>query len=97
MIHGLSYMWDPPGPGIEPMSFALAGRFLSTVLPGKLHLMCFVHHLEKPMDRVAWQATVHGISRGGHDLALSFLSLTSIPVVSSVDSLWILGAQSRSK
>ena len=28
-------MWDLPGPGIEPMSPALAGRFLSTVAPGK--------------------------------------------------------------
>ena len=24
------------------------------------------------MDRGAWQATVHGIARVGHDLALSF-------------------------
>ena len=28
-------MWDLPGPGIEPVSPALAGRFLSTALPGK--------------------------------------------------------------
>ena len=28
-------MWDLPGPGIEPMSPALAGGFLTTVLPGK--------------------------------------------------------------
>ena len=46
----------------------------------------------------SWQATVDGITRVGHDLAIFlFLSLTSIPVVSSVDSLWILGAQSRSE
>ena len=25
--------------------------------------------LENPMDRVAWQATVHGVARVGHDLA----------------------------
>ena len=25
--------------------------------------------LEKPMDRGAWQATVHGVTRVGHDLA----------------------------
>ena len=25
--------------------------------------------LENPMDKGAWQATVHGISRVGHDLA----------------------------
>jgi len=28
-------MWHLPGPGNEPMSPALAGRFLSTALPGK--------------------------------------------------------------
>ena len=28
--------------------------------------------LENPMDRGAWQPTLHGIARVGHDLALSF-------------------------
>ena len=28
-------MWNLPGPGIEPMSPALAGGFLTTVPPGK--------------------------------------------------------------
>ena len=28
-------MWDPPWPGIEPVSPALAGRFFTTELPGK--------------------------------------------------------------
>ena len=32
LLHG---MWDLPGPGLEPMSFALAGRFLTTVPTGK--------------------------------------------------------------
>ena len=32
MLHS---MWDLPGPGIEPMSPALAGRFLTTGPPGK--------------------------------------------------------------
>ena len=27
-------MWDLPGPGIKPMFPALAGRFLTTILPG---------------------------------------------------------------
>ena len=31
----LCSMWDIPGPGLEPMSPALAGRFLTTVPPGK--------------------------------------------------------------
>ena len=29
-------MWDLLGPGIEPMSPALAGGFFTTELPGKL-------------------------------------------------------------
>ncbi|KAJ8795391.1 hypothetical protein J1605_018406 [Eschrichtius robustus] len=28
-------MWDPPGPGLEPVSPALAGGFLTTTPPGK--------------------------------------------------------------
>ena len=28
-------MWDPPGPGLKPVSPELAGGFLSTVPPGK--------------------------------------------------------------
>ena len=28
-------MWDLPGPGIEPVSPALAGGFLTTAPPGK--------------------------------------------------------------
>ena len=31
-------MWDLPGPGLEPMSPALAGGFLTTVPPGKSHI-----------------------------------------------------------
>ena len=27
--------------------------------------------LENPMDREAWQATVHGVAKVGHDLMLS--------------------------
>ena len=32
LLHG---MWDLPGPGLEHVSPALAGRFLTTVPPGK--------------------------------------------------------------
>ena len=30
-------MWDLPGPGIEPVYPASAGRFLTTAPPGKSH------------------------------------------------------------
>ena len=32
--------------------------------------------LENPMDRGAWQATVHGVARVRHDLVLSFFFLS---------------------
>ena len=31
----LRSMWDPPRPGLEPVSSALAGRFSTTAPPGK--------------------------------------------------------------
>ena len=31
-------MWDLPGPGLEPVSPALAGGFLTTAPPGKSHI-----------------------------------------------------------
>ena len=34
-------MWDLPGPGIEAVSPALAGGFLTTVPPGKPCLVVF--------------------------------------------------------
>ena len=34
-------MWDLPGPGLEPVSPALAGGFLTTVPPGKPHMTLF--------------------------------------------------------
>ena len=35
LLHG---MWDHPGPGLEPVSSALAGGFLTTMPPGQSHL-----------------------------------------------------------
>ena len=35
-------MWDLPGPGLEPVSPALAGEFLTTAPPGKSLPMSFV-------------------------------------------------------
>ena len=44
LLHG---MWNPPGPGIEPMLPALAGRFLSTVPPGKSSVESFIVEQKK--------------------------------------------------
>ena len=42
-------MWDPPRPGLEPMSSALAGRFSTTAPPGKpynnSYNVLFIHML----------------------------------------------------
>ena len=35
-------MWDPPRPGLEPVSLALAGRFSTTAPPGK-HPFCIFY------------------------------------------------------
>ena len=45
MLHGT---WDLPGPGIETVSPALAGRFLSTVPPDKSKLKV---HLSPPIKK----------------------------------------------
>ena len=37
-------MWDPPRPGIKPMSPALAGGFLTTGPPGKSHNEKVLHY-----------------------------------------------------
>ncbi|WP_447384750.1 hypothetical protein, partial [Streptococcus pneumoniae] len=48
VTHGLSCgtrgMCDLPGPGLKPMSPALAGGFLTTVSPGKSLLVAYFLH-----------------------------------------------------
>ena len=41
-------MWDLPGPGLEPVSPALVGRFLTTAPPGKPYKLFLIHHLPPP-------------------------------------------------
>ena len=45
-------MWDLPGPGIEPMSPALAGGFLITRPPGKEKAMA--HHSSTLAWKIPW-------------------------------------------
>ena len=42
-------MWDLPGPGIKPVSPALAGGFLTTVPPGKSSIFFFFFFLRQPL------------------------------------------------
>ena len=41
LLHG---MWDPPRPGLEPVSPTLAGRFSTTAPPGKPDCSVFIQH-----------------------------------------------------
>ena len=43
-------MWDLPRPGIQPMSPALAGGFLTTVPPGKPHKFIFFKWVLKKLE-----------------------------------------------
>ena len=40
--HGPSCMWDPPRPGLEPVSPSLAGRLPTTAPPGKPQFLFFI-------------------------------------------------------
>ena len=63
LLHG---MWDLPGPGLKPMSPALAGGFLTTAPPGKPHLrknFCEPRFLHLPIHK----------KRENHSLEISVL------------------------
>ena len=45
-------MWDLPRPGLEPVSHALAGRFSTTVPPGKPRLFLLNTNITSLYDRV---------------------------------------------
>ena len=51
----------------HPMDCSPPGSSVHGILQARI--------LEKPKDRGTWQATVHGIARVSHDLALSLLAL----------------------
>ena len=42
-------MWDLPRPGLEPMSPALAGRFSTTVPPGKPQIFYFLRLFQEKL------------------------------------------------
>ena len=48
-------MWDPPRPGLEPVSPALAGRFSTTAPPGKPHKINF---LKRETDQWPYKNTL---------------------------------------
>ena len=68
------------------------GRFPGERNGNPLQYSC----LENPMDRGAWQATVHGVTRVGHDLAtkLPFDNNPQVPLYHTVDLLENIGSLS---
>ena len=55
---------NPPANAGDTGSIPGSGRFSGEADGNLLQYSC----LGNPMDRRAWQATVHGIARVGHDL-----------------------------
>ena len=53
-------MWDLPGPGLKPVSPALAGGFLTTVPPGRSRLFLILYVLEEK----GWRGTPGQLIRG---------------------------------
>ena len=42
VAHRLSCLWNPPGPGIEPVSVTLAGGFFTTEPPEKSPVLVII-------------------------------------------------------
>ena len=55
-------MWDLPGPGLEPVSPALAGGFLTTAPPGKPDPMILKYEIFFKRSQLPW------IGGGGEEL-----------------------------
>ena len=73
----LCNMWDPPGPGIEPTSPALAGRFFTTEPPGK-PLYVFNVCIEKGLKLYISQAVSSTCSEEKRDCIFSYSLLLSL-------------------
>ena len=69
-------MWDLPGPGLEPVSSALAGRFLTTVPPGKspLSVLLFNMILEVLDSAIRQEKEVECIQIGKEEVKPDLLS-----------------------
>ena len=64
LLHG---MWSLPGPGLEPVSPALAGRFLTTVPPGK--------SLKRPFKIAPFTYIINSVNRPDLKCSLNCLPL----------------------
>ena len=65
-------MWDLPGPGVEPLSSALAGRFLTTVPPG-VSILLFLKLFKVSPLLPGWSLNSSAGCKGLHLLLLYLL------------------------
>ena len=65
-------MWDLPRPGLEPVSPALAGGFLTTAPPGKPPLFDFLHSWQCSMNMCISCCHLVGRSLSNHFLKSDF-------------------------
>ena len=81
-------MWDPPRPGLEPVSPALAGRFSTTAPPGKP--WCVFHHYNFVISRISckWNNMVCTLLK----LASYLWDSSQLSCVSMVRSFWLLNS-----
>ena len=71
-------MWDLPGPGLELVSPALAGGFLTTAPPGKSLVVCFykTNLQTKPSTLLTLATGVGGENRVGNKIAFITFGFT---------------------
>ena len=82
-------MWDPPRPGLEPVSPALAGRFPTTASPGKPlssafeeecskgHLTCCLDTKPSPLQCFVYSTNTLFITMGNFNFLASTLNFYS--------------------
>ena len=68
-------MWDLPGPGLEPVSPALAGRFLTTAPPGKSPFTFLFMRVQEDADVIFFQECC--LSGSSRNVTFSSLSLVA--------------------
>ena len=56
-------MWDLPGPGLEPVSRALAGEFLTTAPLGKSLESVLINYIPRKVYILSFQMYLHGAEK----------------------------------
>ena len=77
-------MWDPPRPGLKPVSPALAGRFSTTAPPGKPLELIFVYGVKECSNFIDLHAAVQ-LSQRRLLKTLSFLYCIFLPPLSKIN------------